>query len=70
MSAASALEVKGVRSGYGEAPVLRDVSFDVRPGEIFALLGKNAAAFRVFEPAKAGLPNKTSTSTINFIKSS
>ena len=41
MSAATALEVKGVRSGYGEAPVLRDVSFDVRPGEIFALLGKN-----------------------------
>ena len=38
---AAALDVKGVRSGYGEAPVLRDVSFDVRPGEIFALLGKN-----------------------------
>ena len=37
----AALDVKGVRSGYGEAPVLRDVSFDVRPGEIFALLGKN-----------------------------
>ena len=37
----AALEVKGIRSGYGEAPVLRDVSFDVRPGEIFALLGKN-----------------------------
>ena len=38
---APALDVKGVSSGYGEAPVLRDVSFDVRPGEIFALLGKN-----------------------------
>ena len=38
---ALALDVKGVRSGYGEAPVVRDVSFDVRPGEIFALLGKN-----------------------------
>lgn len=38
---AAALDVKGVRSGYGEAPVVRDVSFDVRPGEIFALLGKN-----------------------------
>lgn len=37
----SALDVKGIRSGYGEAPVVRDVSFDVRPGEIFALLGKN-----------------------------
>ena len=38
---ALALEVKGLRSGYGEAPVVRDVSFGVRPGEIFALLGKN-----------------------------
>ena len=38
---AAALDVTGVRSGYGEAPVLRDVSFDVRPEEIFALLGKN-----------------------------
>jgi ABC-type branched-subunit amino acid transport system ATPase component len=41
MNAAAALDVKGMRSGYGEAPVLRDVSFDVQPGEIFALLGKN-----------------------------
>jgi ABC-type branched-subunit amino acid transport system ATPase component len=37
----AALEVGGVHSGYGEALVVRDVSFDVRPGEIFALLGKN-----------------------------
>jgi ABC-type branched-subunit amino acid transport system ATPase component len=37
----AALDVKGVRSGYGEAAVVRDVSFDVRAGEIFALLGKN-----------------------------
>jgi ABC-type branched-subunit amino acid transport system ATPase component len=41
MSGAAALDVKRVRSGYGEAPVVREVSFDVRPGEIFALLGKN-----------------------------
>ena len=36
-----ALGVSGLSSGYGEAVVVRDVSFDVRPGEIFALLGKN-----------------------------
>ena len=41
MSAAAALKVSGLRSGYGEALVTRDVSFDVRSGEIFALLGKN-----------------------------
>lgn len=36
-----ALEVMGLQSGYGEALVVRDASFDVQPGEIFALLGKN-----------------------------
>ena len=35
------LEVDGLSSGYGEAIVLRDVSLSIRPGEIFALLGKN-----------------------------
>ena len=32
---------RGVSSGYGEAVVVRDVALDIRPGEIFALLGKN-----------------------------
>ena len=36
-----ALDVSGVHSGYGEALVVRDVSFQVRTSEIFALLGKN-----------------------------
>ena len=39
--AAPALAVSGLSSGYGEAVIVRDVTFDVRPGEIFALLGKN-----------------------------
>ncbi len=30
-----------MRTGYGEAAVVHDVSLDVRAGEIFALLGKN-----------------------------
>jgi len=38
---APALELAGVHSGYGEAVVVRDVVLDVRPGEIFVLLGKN-----------------------------
>jgi branched-chain amino acid transport system ATP-binding protein len=33
--------VSGLSSGYGEAIIVRDVNFEVRPGEIFALLGKN-----------------------------
>ncbi|MBF6570752.1 MAG: ABC transporter ATP-binding protein [Candidatus Binataceae bacterium] len=36
-----ALELAGVRSGYGEAVVVRDVTLDIRLGEIFVLLGKN-----------------------------
>jgi ABC-type branched-subunit amino acid transport system ATPase component len=36
-----ALELADVRSGYGEAVVVRDVDLDIRPGEIFVLLGKN-----------------------------
>ena len=38
---AAALQLDGVRSGYGEAVVVRDVALDIRPGEIFVLLGKN-----------------------------
>jgi branched-chain amino acid transport system ATP-binding protein len=38
---AAVLDIAGLSSGYGEAAVVRDVSLEVRPGEIFALLGKN-----------------------------
>jgi branched-chain amino acid transport system ATP-binding protein len=37
----AALELQGVSSGYGEAVVVREVTLDVGPGEIVALLGKN-----------------------------
>jgi branched-chain amino acid transport system ATP-binding protein len=35
------LDIADLSSGYGEAVVLRNVSLSIRPGEIFALLGKN-----------------------------
>ena len=38
---AAALELADVHSGYGEAVVVREVALDIRPGEIFVLLGKN-----------------------------
>jgi phospholipid/cholesterol/gamma-HCH transport system ATP-binding protein len=31
--------VRDLSVGYGDVPLLRDVSFDVRPGEIFVILG-------------------------------
>jgi branched-chain amino acid transport system ATP-binding protein len=37
----AALELAAVRSGYGEAVVVRDVDLSIQPGEIFVLLGKN-----------------------------
>ena len=41
MTAPFALEIDNLSSGYGESVVVRDISLQVRPGEIFAILGKN-----------------------------
>jgi ABC-type branched-subunit amino acid transport system ATPase component len=38
---AFALELQGLRSGYGEAVIVRDVRLALEPGRILALLGKN-----------------------------
>jgi branched-chain amino acid transport system ATP-binding protein len=35
------LLVDQISAGYGKTPVLRDVSFQVRPGEVVAVLGSN-----------------------------
>ncbi|PFG15723.1 ABC-2 type transport system ATP-binding protein [Propionicimonas paludicola] len=43
MSVGAALRVDGLRKSYGELDVLREVSFAVQPGSIFALLGSNGA---------------------------
>lgn len=37
------LEISGLSAGYGEVPVLSDVSLEVARGEIVALLGNNGA---------------------------
>jgi branched-chain amino acid transport system ATP-binding protein len=37
------LEVRGLSSGYGEVPVLWDVSIEVSAGEVVALIGANGA---------------------------
>lgn len=39
--APAALSVEGLEGGYGESAVLHRVTLDVRPAEIFAILGKN-----------------------------
>jgi len=35
------LSVRGLQAGYGRAQVLFDITFDVRPGEVVTLLGRN-----------------------------
>ena len=37
------LNVDSLYSGYGELPVLKDISFEVRRGEIFSVVGANGA---------------------------
>ncbi|MFT5630056.1 MAG: branched-chain amino acid transport system ATP-binding protein [Gammaproteobacteria bacterium] len=37
------LEVKNLSAGYGDIIAVRDISFSVQPGEIFALMGANGA---------------------------
>ena len=37
------LKLEGINAGYGRAQVLRDLSLEVRPGEIFCLMGRNGA---------------------------
>jgi len=43
VTAAPLLEVEGLTAGYGGAPVVRDVSLSVAPGEVVGLLGANGA---------------------------
>ena len=42
-SASPLLEVRDLRSGYGDVPVVRGVSFAVRRGEMVAVVGANGA---------------------------
>ena len=42
-TAVPAVRVEGLRKAYGGREILRDVSFEVRRGELFALLGPNGA---------------------------
>jgi branched-chain amino acid transport system ATP-binding protein len=37
------IDVQGLHAGYGGIPVLRDITLNVRPGEVVALLGPNGA---------------------------
>eukprot|EP01035_Chromulina_nebulosa_P039340 gene39341-biopygen26271 len=45
----------GLSAGYGAAPVLQNISFEVKPGEMVALIGANGAGKSTMMRAVAGL---------------
>lgn len=51
----SALRVESLNAGYGDTQVLWDVSFDVQPGEIVAIIGSNGAGKSTLLGAISGL---------------
>ena len=53
------LTVENVSAGYGDAAVLRDVSFEARPGEIVAIVGANGAGKTTLLSTIAGLVRAT-----------
>ncbi len=37
----NAVEVKNLRKSYGKNEIIKDISFNVKKGEVFGLLGAN-----------------------------
>jgi len=56
------LSVSGLSAGYGGPPVLKDVSIEVAPGEVVALLGANGAGKTTLARAVSGFAQITSGS--------
>jgi branched-chain amino acid transport system ATP-binding protein len=52
---AALLEIDGLTAGYDSAAVIRDISIDVAPGEVVALLGANGAGKTTTLRAVSGL---------------
>jgi branched-chain amino acid transport system ATP-binding protein len=62
MAAASMLELKSVRAGYGTFQALFDVSLDVRQGEAVGVIGPNGAGKTTLMRVISGLIRPTSGS--------
>ncbi len=58
------LEVRNLHSGYGDLPVIRDVSFDVDQGGIFTIVGPNGAGKTTLLKTITGLVRTWSGSVV------
>ncbi|WP_034590361.1 ABC transporter ATP-binding protein [Hamadaea tsunoensis] len=61
----SLLRVQGLTAGYGGAPVLSDVDFEVRAGTVLAVLGANGAGKTTLLRSVSGLLKPTA-GTVSF----
>ena len=59
------LDVEGLNSYYGRAHILADVSLQIRPGEVVALMGRNGAGKSTTIKCIMGIV-KIATGSINF----
>ena len=60
------LAAKGITAGYGDVQVLWDITLDIAPGEIVAIVGSNGAGKSTFMRAASGLiPIRSGSLTID-----
>lgn len=58
------ISVRNVTAGYGDEIIIRDISFDVRPGEIFAILGRSGCGKSTLFKVIVGLIQSSSGEVI------
>jgi phospholipid/cholesterol/gamma-HCH transport system ATP-binding protein len=59
------MRIQGLTVGYGERPIQEDISFDVRPGSIFAIMGASGCGKSTVLKALIGLL-RPSAGTVSF----